>query len=125
MRWLEHDEWDQVPKRPAVVVLCNRCSAQRIEAHARLYRALGSAEPFPGCMRVCLSCPSRQGVACASPVAQLNGGSGLVFAWKDEARPTRMHVYCSGRRGYSGWRTEWPGRVLDCSGRPMIADQQP
>lgn len=117
-RWLEHDAWDKVPARGArVVVLCAVCSLELIEAHPRLYKQLGANEPFPGCMSICLTCPHRDGVACTSPLAKMNGGTGLAFDGGPH-RPDWMHLNFGGGRGRTVLTYHMP--MQDCSGRPMV-----
>lgn len=73
-------------------------------------------EPFPGCMSICLDCAYREGVRCTCPEAQVNGGPGMRYAWKDGAQPMRAHV-CRSPRRLSGFVTMYPGRVVSCSGK--------
>jgi hypothetical protein len=115
-RWLECDAWDQIPPPPGrfVVVLCSRCSDLLIDKHPRLYHELLPNEPFTGAMGICLDCPSREGTTCTHPMAQRNGGVGVVVAI---APPTRMHL-CGGRN--AGLHAIWHKPADDCSGRPFI-----
>jgi hypothetical protein len=108
-RWLEHDECDQPVA--VIICLCRKCSERIIEPHPRLYRELDPSEPFPGAMGVCLDCPARDGVVCCSPLAQINGGPGLVY----EPMPSRAHV-CRSPRSKSGWMW-FGGQPTKCSGK--------
>lgn len=118
-RWLEHDEWDRVPDRPGVVVLCRECSDRLIEPHARLYRQLDPGEPFPGCMSVCLDCVRRDGTSCTSLVAKLNGGPGLDY--EHTVKPMWAHIDgVRGGRRFGETRWLYTGRVLSCSGKETV-----
>lgn len=114
-RWLEHDEWDRLPTKPAVVVLCQQCAKRLIEPHHRLYRALPNGASFPGCMSICVRCRFRDGVACSNPAARTNGGPGLSMRW--ETAPTTAHLNYGGGRGE--WTHVYFGPVLECSGREL------
>lgn len=114
VRWIEGDPWDQ--PTDVIVVLCRPCGDRLIEPHWRLYRKLERNEPRTGCMGICVRCTWRRGTRCSHPDAKPNGGPGLEIGI---ARPTRMHVYCSGRGGArrSGWVTDWPEPARSCAGR--------
>jgi len=114
-RWVEHDEYDQLPRRPAVVVLCKACSDHLIDPHPRLYRFLWPLEPFPGCMSACVDCGLRDGVSCRSELSRFNGGPGLTYKFAGDQTPTQIHVNFGGGRGE--WRTMYPAKVSECSGR--------
>jgi hypothetical protein len=116
-RWLEHDVRDRVPGRPVVVVLCAGCAELLVESHPRLYRELENGEPFPGCMGICIDCKLRVGVACSSPVAELNGGPGLKFTW--DTPPTHAHI-CRSPRRLSGFVTMYSSPVRTCSERKTL-----
>lgn len=116
-RWIEHDEWDK--PLPIVVVLCRRCSGQLIEPHPRLYRALTNGEPYPGAMSICVRCPARRGLTCTSPAFSRNRSDGGTLRYEFSEPPYSAHLNM-GRSGASGFYWFFPGRVIDCSGRPMI-----
>jgi hypothetical protein len=128
MRWLEYDEWDRLPTKPAIVVLCGRCSSLLIDSHPRLYHELEPHAPFPGAMAICVGCGQRSGVSCMSPLAKVNGGPGVEI--KYALAPTHAHV-CGSRRGggrFSEWRSVYYGPPTSCSGHvapPPIAEGNP
>lgn len=108
--WQECDE-DDTPTR-VFVILCRACSDAIIEPHPRLYREMHAFTPMPGAMGVCLDCRRRNGLACHSPQAQFNGGSGL--AYKPEGQMVHL---CRSPRNKSGWQYMAPGPVTECSGK--------
>lgn len=118
-RWLEHDEWDRVPVKPAVVVLCSMCSRRLIDPHPRLYRQLADGESFPGCMGICVRCAFREGVACGCPEAKVNGGPGVKVEWTEAPIYAHVDGVRNGRR-YGETRWLFSGPPIRCSGRAEV-----
>lgn len=111
---IDADGKDVLAKKPPLVVLCTSSAEGWIAPHPRLYRELSPGEPFPGGMSVCLTCRFRAGNQCENTAATVNGGSGLVYAWKDDAQPTSAHLNYGGGKGE--FTTIYPGPVKTCSG---------
>ena len=112
IRWVECDDNDRETR--TVVVLCQKCSDERIEKHPRLYREMSQVEPFPGAMPICMHCTHRSGLECTSEEAAINGGPGLAY----EPMPSRVHL-CRVPRSKSGW--VWMGKPIEsCSGYKEI-----
>jgi hypothetical protein len=107
--WQEHDERDR--GTPAVVVLCESCSAI-IEPHPRLYRRLELDAPMPGVMHLCEGCEHREGYLCRHADLTINGGPGLEIQYPE---PTRVHRNYGGGRGDWGWIFNGP--AISCAGR--------
>jgi len=110
---VEHDAWDRLPTKPVVVVLCRACGDRLIEPHPRLYTKLDAGAPFPGCMGICLDCRYREGVACSSPLARVNGGAGVELEWEKE--PIAAHLNYGG--GRSEFKHIYSGPAIACSGK--------
>lgn len=111
-RWRECDEWDQPTH--VIVVLCAACRARLIDPHPRLYMPLVRWQPAPGAMEICDGCAFLRDLTCTHPAAKVNGGPGVELEYPP---PLRYHVYCSGRNGRSGWRSDFPGPVTACAQR--------
>jgi hypothetical protein len=105
-RWQEHDHNDR--KEHRVIVLCGTCSKRVIKPHPRLYEALQPAQPFPGCMALCLDCKFRYGVSCTHPEAKANGGNGVILTVE---KPIMAMV---DGRNYSGPLALWKSPATAC-----------
>lgn len=114
--WQEHAPDDE-PER-IVVVLCKECSDRLIDPHPRLYRQLERWEPWPGAMRLCISCIHRDGVDCTHGDLKANGGPGLGMTMPKPT--TGMWDGCGkdGRRT-GGTFVHYDGPVSHCAGRAV------
>jgi len=116
--WMEHDDDDKPDRK--FVALCLACADKIIESHERLYSAVAEHTPMPGIMTLCLLCRFRVGLACASPEAKFNGGTGInvtvaqpVTAFMDGSDPKT--------RRRKGWIERfYPSAPTACSGRKFI-----
>lgn len=115
-RWQEHDHNDNPEHR--LIVLCMACSHRLIEPHPRLYTALGSNDPWPGCMSICLNCKLRVSVSCSSPAAKANGGPGVGIAIEPP-----YGALVDGRRNGKrrGWHQRfWPKAATGCKQKELL-----
>ena len=118
-RFIECDAFDKVPplSECRALVLCSQCWDRIGEPHPRAYHELVGAEPYPGCMGVCVACTWRDGVRCTNPDAQMNGGEGLRYTWDAGKEPVRAHI-CGGPN--AGLHTFYASPVRACTGRRTL-----
>jgi hypothetical protein len=91
--WQEMDANDRPQTPMRLLVLCEACSEELIEPHARLYEQVAHNAPVPGAMLLCVDCLHRRGLDCGSHLLRANGGAGMEITC---ARPYTYFV--DGRR---------------------------
>jgi hypothetical protein len=115
-RWMECDPWDQPTE--TIVILCRTCEKRLIQPHARLYRALDSAEVRPGAMVLCAACDHRRELRCGHPDLRANGGKGLGIS-----QPKQIGIACGDggcRPVYNGIPNKCVGRMVEGTLRPDL-----
>lgn len=113
--WIECDEADR--ETTVAITVCDCCARKHINPHPRLYRVLEHNRPFPGAMNVCIECPHRDGMRCASPLLKANGGPGLPIR---AAKPSPIFM-CGGKN--SGLLMDYGLTPPTCDGRPLREDE--